>query len=161
MIKVTCISDSSCSEILDFLQLRDTFLSCARPYWRTIDKYNLLNTSAFITFPNVLVPRRCLTQFICHKLPKYDETVFVICSSKLRVESTWSPRSRAEEAKVTSFPSRVTWKPADIFFGICGFPVPSTWSCMGWSKDYYSSNKTQYYARSCSSSLLVVSYLLC
>ena len=34
--------------------------------------------------------RRCLTLFNWHKLPKHNERVFVACSSKLRVESTWS-----------------------------------------------------------------------
>lgn len=38
--------------------------------------------------------------------------MFAICSSKLRLESSWSPRSRVEEAKVTSIQSTVTWKSA-------------------------------------------------
>ena len=57
-------------------------------------------------------------------LPKDDETVFVICSSKLRVESPWSPWTHAKEAIETSLPSRVTWKSAGSRCSICR--VPST-----------------------------------
>ena len=57
-------------------------------------------------------------------LPKDDETVFVICSSKLRVESPWSPWSHAKEAIETSLPIRVTWKSTGSRCSICR--VPST-----------------------------------
>ena len=54
----------------------------------------------------------------------HEDTVWVTCSSWLRVLSTCRPRSRADWDGVTFFPRRVTWKSAGSLWSI--WRVPNT-----------------------------------
>ena len=75
---------------------------------------NRLNTKVWITFSKDFESKRCLILLIWHRLAEQDETVFVICSSKLSVASISMPRSLAELDGVTSLPSKVKFRLREI-----------------------------------------------
>ena len=56
----------------------------------------------------------------CHRLPVHLDTTSVTCSSKLRRESTMTPKSFAERDGRISLPSSVTPKPSGTRANICG-----------------------------------------
>ena len=95
---------------------------------------NLLKTKALIIVTNWLRSKAFLTRLICARNDIQDEVVFKTWSSKVRYGSSTTPRSLADDAGTSSFPSKDVLKsgnfasnclgPKTISFVLSKTPVP-------------------------------------
>ena len=73
----------------------------------TEEQYSrFLKTKALIIATNWLRSKACLTRLICARLDIQDDVVLKTWSSKVRCWSSTTPRSLADDAGTSSFPSK-------------------------------------------------------